>query len=463
MRFKKYINHFKLALLDSERDYTQGNIKLAIFYLAVPMVLEMMMESLFAVIDIFFVGRISVHAVATVGLTESVLTILYAVAIGLSMGATATVARRIGEKKPKKAADAAFQVILLGAIIAVIVGVSGVVFAKDLLRLMGGEDTVINEGYGYTRIIFGGNVSIVLLFLINGVFRGAGNAAIAMRTLWLANGINIVLDPILIFGLGPIPALGLEGAAWATTIGRSCGVLYQVYHLLKGSGKLVVLRENVVFRLKTILTLIRISGGGMGQFLIESASWIFLMRIVSYSGSTALAGTTIAMRVMMFTIMPAFGISNAAATLVGQNLGAGQPQRAEDSAWLTARYAAVFMGLSMLFFLSLGEPIIGLFNSNPEVVKVGSNGLLIMCLGYIFFAYGMVMVQSLNGAGDTKTPMYINIVVLWVIQLPLAYFLSVYMNWAAVGVFITIAFAHSFHALCGIYFFRRGKWKETVV
>lgn len=459
MRFKNYLIHFKEALKEADREYTSGSIKKAIFYLSVPMVLEMLMESLFAVVDIFFVGKIGIHAVATVGLTESVLTILYSVGIGLSMAGTAMVSRRIGEGKFRQAGDAAFQVILIGILISIAIGLLGFFYAKDLLRLMGGETDVIDQGFKYTRIIFGGNISVMLLFLINGIFRGAGNAAIAMRTLWLANGINIVLDPLLIFGLGPIPAMGLEGAAIATTIGRSVGVLYQVYHLVGGDRKLAIRRINLIVRWKTISRIFQLSAGGMGQFLIESASWIFLMRVVSMSGSVALAGYTIAIRVMIFTLLPAFGMSNAAATLVGQNLGASQAGRAEDSVWLTARYAATFLGICGIIFVAGGGKFIGIFNADLEVIRIGGNALAIMCLGYVFFAYGMVMTQSFNGAGDTRTPLVINIFVLWIVQVPLAYFLSIYLKMGANGVFTAVAISHSLHAVVAVLVFRRGKWK----
>jgi putative MATE family efflux protein len=463
MRVKNYLEHFKQALKEADREYTSGSIKKAIFYLSVPMVLEMLMESLFAVVDIFFVGKIGIHAVATVGLTESVLTILYSVGIGLSMAATAMVARRVGEKKFRLAGDAAFQVILIGVAISVIIAVLGFYFAKDMLILMGGEAEVINEGYKYTRIIFAGNVSIMLLFLINGIFRGAGNAAIAMRSLWLANGVNMILDPLLIFGLGPIPAMGLEGAAIATTIGRSIGVIYQLYHLIGGDRKLAIRKINLIVRWKTITRIFQLSMGGMGQFMIESASWIILMRVVSMSGSVALAGYTIAIRVMIFTLLPAFGMSNAAATLVGQNLGAFQPERAEKSVWLTARYAATFLGICGVIFVAGGGKFIGIFNADLEVIRIGGNALAIMCLGYVFFAYGMVMTQSFNGAGDTRTPLIINIFVLWIVQIPLAYLLSIHLDLGANGVFIAVAISHSLHAVVAVLIFRRGAWKKVKV
>ncbi|GGF30377.1 MATE family efflux transporter [Echinicola rosea] len=459
MTLEKIIHHFKKALSGTEEDYTVGSIRKAIFYLSIPMILEMLMESLFAVVDIFFVGKLGVQAVATVGLTESVLTIVYSIAIGLSMAATAVVARRIGEKNKKAASEAAFQAITICAVLAMAIGLLGLLFAEDLLTLMGGEPELVASGYRYTQVIFAGNISVMLLFLINGVFRGAGNAVIAMRTLWLANGINIVLDPMLIFGIGFFPELGLEGAAWATTIGRSVGVLFQLSVLLRGRAIIRFDWEVLRFKWHTVKNILKIAIGGMGQFLIESASWIILMRIVSNSGSLALAGFTIAIRLIIFALLPAMGFSNASATLVGQNLGAKRPERAEQAAWKAAHYTAVFLGSIGLLFFLFGEYIIGLFNDNAAVIQIGSDGLGIICLGYVFFAYGMVMSQSLNGAGDTKTPTMINIVVLWLFQLPMAYVLSNWFGMGATGVFIAIAIGHSVHALVSGLIFNRGKWK----
>lgn len=463
MTFQKIIQHFKAALTGQDLDFTVGSIRKAIFYLSIPMILEMLMESLFAVVDIFFVGKLGVQAVATVGLTESVLTIVYSVAIGLSMAATAVVARRIGEKKRVEASEAAFQAIGICTILALVVGALGFWFARDLLMLMGGEPELVDSGFRYTQVIFGGNISVMLLFLINGVFRGAGNAVIAMRTLWLANGINIVLDPLLIFGLGFIPAMGLEGAAWATTIGRSVGVIYQLSVLFGGKSIIKYQASHLQWKWPMVRNILKIAMGGMGQFLIESASWIVLMRIVSSSGSIALAGFTIAIRLIIFAFLPAMGFSNASATLVGQNLGAGFADRAEQSAWKSAHFTAIFLGTIGLLFFIFGPYIIALFNDNAEVVAVGSTGLGIICLGYVFFAYGMVMSQSLNGAGDTRTPTLINIGVLWMFQLPLAYFLSQYWGLGAKGVFIAIAVGHSVHALVSAYIFNKGKWKTLKI
>lgn len=463
MTIQSFFFHFKKAVKGFDIDFTQISIKKAIFYLSIPMILEMVMESLFAVVDIFFVGKLGVYAVATVGLTESVLTIIYSIAIGLSMAATAIVARRIGEKKPKEASKAAFQAIMVCSLFAVAVAVIGVLQAKNLLALMGGEEEVIESGYRYTQVIFGGNVCVMLLFLINGIFRGAGNAAIAMKALWIANGFNIVLDPLLIFGLGPIPAMGLEGAAWATTTGRGIGVLFQLYVLFKGTSLIKFYWESLKMNWKTIWTILKVASGGMGQFLIESASWIFLMRIISESGSAALAGYTIAIRLIIFALLPAFGLANASATLVGQNLGALQPGRAEKSAWFSAHLTAIFLGLCAIVFIGGAGFFIQIFNQEQSVIEVGRNGLVIICLGYVFFGYGMVMSQSLNGAGDTRTPTIINLAVLWGFQIPFAYFLAKVLLMGATGVFVAIAVSHSLHAVVSTLVFNRGRWKLVQV
>ncbi|MEQ8581304.1 MAG: MATE family efflux transporter [Marinoscillum sp.] len=462
----KFLRIFKLfiaALRGTESEFTSGSINRAIFLLSIPMIAEMVMESLFAVADVFFVSRVSVNAVATVGLTESVLMIIYSVAIGLSMATTAIVARRVGEKKFKKASDAGFQSIFLAVIIGALLGGVGYIFAEDILILMGGKPDLIAEGLGFTQIMLAGNLSIFLLFLNNAIFRGAGDAAIAMRALWLANGLNLILDPLLIFGWGPVPAYGVEGAAIATTLGRSIGVLYQVYHLMNKRGIIKIGWANVVIRFKTVVELLKISLGGMGQFLIESASWIFLVKVMSLFGAEALAGYTIAFRVIVFTILPSWGMSNAAATLVGQNLGASAPDRAEESVWKTAFYNMIFLGLVSVVFYLAAEPIIGIFTVEPGVVVIAVSALQIICFGYVFFAYGMVISQAFNGAGDTRTPLIVNFFVFWVIQIPLAYWLSVYLDWQANGVFFTIAFCHSLQAVISILLFRRGRWKTMMV
>lgn len=459
----RLFSYFVVALKGTEKEFTSGSINRAIFLLSVPMIAEMVMESLFAVVDVFFVAKVGVNAVATVGLTESILFIIYSVAVGLSMGLTAIIARRIGEKDPERAANAAFQGILISLGIAFLLGIVGFFGAADILRLMGGSEELIADGIGYTKIMFAGNLSIVLLFVINAIFRGAGDASIAMHSLWIANGLNIVLDPILIFGLGPIPAYGVMGAAIATTIGRSIGVAYQLFHLFNGASVIKLGWKNVVIKFKTITEILKVSLGGMGQFLIESASWIFLVRIMSLFGAEALAGYTIAFRVIVFTILPSWGLANAAATLVGQNLGANEPERAEQSVWRTAFYSMIFLGIVSVLFFTLADPITAFFTSEEKVQSVAAMSLKIICFGYLFFAYGMVISQAFNGAGDTRTPMVINVFVFWVFQIPFSYFLAVNMNLQEVGVFISIAVAHSLHAIVCVVLFRRGKWKTVKV
>lgn len=470
---KIYINFF-IALNGKEDDFTSGSIRRAIFLLSVPMVLEMGMESVFAIVDIFFVNKVGTKAVATVGLTESVLMIVYSIAIGLSMATTAIVARRIGEKKPKKAADAAFQGIFLGIALSALIGVFGFIYADDILALMGADEDLIEEGVGYTKVMYAGNISILLLFLNNAVLRGAGNASVAMRALILSNSLNLILDPILIFGLGPFPEMGVTGAAVATTIGRSVGVIYQLIILLKGTNIIRIAAENVVLRLNDIKEMFKIAGGGITQFIVESLSWMFLIRIMSVFGEVAVAGYTLAFKVIVFTILPSWGMSNAAATLVGQNLGAQKPDRAESSVWKTAWYNVVFLGIVSVIFFVFAEPVMSVFDKTEAVMDYGIRALQIICLGYVFYAYGMVISQSFNGAGDTKTPMLINLVCFWVIQIPLAYFLSFKVSyvegeWATEpflgtdGVLISIAVCHSIHALVSVWIFKKGKWKLVEV
>ena len=463
-RFLKQLpENFKTAITGQEQEFTTGSIRRAIFMLSIPMILEMLMESIFALVDIFYVSRVSVNAVATIGLTESVITLVYAVAIGLSMAATAIVARRVGEKDLEGASQSAVQVILLGIVVSLLVSVIGVFYAKEILGLMGAEPDLISEGYGYTQVLIGGNVTIMLLFLINAIFRGAGNASIAMWTLVLSNGLNIVLDPIFIFGFGPIPEFGVQGAAIATTIGRGTAVLYQLYILFNGQGKVKIALKDLAVRINVMFNLIKVSLGGIGQFLIGTSSWVFLMRIMSEFGSEVLAGYTIAIRVMMFTLMPAWGMSNAAATLVGQNLGAQQPDRAEQSVWKTGKYNAMFMGLVSVFYLIFAKQIILLFNTQPEVVKYGALCLRVLASGYVFYAYGMVVIQSFNGAGDTKTPTYINFFCFWLFQLPLAYLVAVILDFGPTGVFLAITLAEVLIAVVGMIWFRKGRWKLVKV
>lgn len=454
---------FRSAVSGEERVYTTGSINKAILMLSVPMVLEMLMESLFSVVDVFFVGKLGVAAVAAVGLTESMLTIIYSLGVGLSMAATAVVSRRVGEKNAHAAAHTGMQAIYLGIGISAIISVVGIFFSKDLLRLVGAAPDLVDEHYRYTQIMLGSNVVIMLLFMINGIFRGAGDASIAMRSLWLANLLNIILCPLLINGLGPIPALGLTGAAIATTIGRGSGVLYQIYHLYRGKGVLVIKRCHMKPDLSLITNLMKIGVGGTAQFLIASASWIFLIRILSDYGSNALAGYTIAIRIIVFAILPAWGMANAAATLVGQNLGAQQPQRAEQSVWRAARYNMLFLGAITVVFFAGARHIVGFFNTDPEVVDYGTLCLRIVCLGYVFYAYGMVISQSFNGAGDTRTPTILNFFGFWLFQIPLAYVLAEVLGFGASGVFWAISIAESSIAIVAIILFRQGKWKQVKV
>lgn len=461
--FNKFFHYFKLALSGKVQDFTSGSIRKAIFLLAVPMIMEMLMESVFALVDILYVSRVSVNAVATIGLTESVITLLYALAIGLSMAATAIVARRIGEKDVKGANHAAVQAIILGVIVSVLISIPGILYPKEILAFMGGEPDLIEEGYGYTQILIGGNMTIMLLFLINAIFRGAGDASMAMWTLVLSNGLNIILDPIFIFGLGPVPEFGVQGAAIATTIGRGTAVIFQLFLLFYGWGKIKLKLKDLVLRGAIMLKMIRISLGGIGQFLIGTSSWVILMRFMAEFGSEVLAGYTISIRVLMFTLMPSWGMSNAAATLVGQNLGAKQPDRAAKSVWKTGKYNAIFMFSVSLLYLILAPQIIQIFSNVPEVVKYGSLSLRVITAGYLFYAYGMVVIQAFNGAGDTITPTKINFFCFWLFQLPIAYLAAFMLDWGPLGVFVAITVAEVLIAVTGIYYFRKGKWKTTAV
>jgi putative MATE family efflux protein len=463
LTISRAFNLFVSALRGEETEFTSGSINKAIILLSIPMIAEMIGEALFAIVDMIFVSRISVNAIATVALTESPLMIIYSVAVGLSMAATAIVARRVGEKKPEKAANAAFQSILLAIVVGMVLGVPGFLYSEEILSTMGGEPDLIKEGVGYTKIMYAGNISIILIFLINGIFRGAGNASIAMKSLLIANGLNIILDPIFIFGLGPIPAFGVEGAAIATTIGRSTGVIYQVVHLVNGSSIIKITWKNFVVRMKTIKEIIVVSIGGIGQFIVESLSWLFLVRVIAEFGTDAIAGYQMAFRMIVFTILPSWGMANAAATLVGQNLGAGKPERAETSVWRTAKWNTIFLvGIAIVFGIFANE-ILSIFNQSGVVQKTAIDALRIICFGYIFFAYGMVIGQAFNGAGDTKTPLYINLIVFWVIQIPMAWLLSIKLDWGPEGVFFCIAFCHSLYAIVAIWLFKKGKWKTVQV
>ncbi|MDO6518047.1 MATE family efflux transporter [Zobellia uliginosa] len=460
---KKLFQYFIVAVTGKETEFTSGSIRKAIFMLSIPMILEMMMESIFAIVDIAYVSQVSVNAVATIGLTESVVTLVYAVAIGLSMAATAIVARRIGAKDVKGAQEAAVQAIALGVLVSLIVGVLGFIYAKDILALMGAEPDLIAEGYGYTRLLLGGNITILLLFLINAIFRGAGDASIAMWALVLSNGLNIILDPIFIFGWGPIPEYGVMGAAIATNIGRGAAVLFQLAVLFFGWSRIQIGFKDMVLRFGVMLNLVKVSIGGIAQFLIGTSSWVFLMRMMSEFGSEVLAGYTIAIRVMLFTLMPSWGMSNAAATLVGQNLGAKQPDRAETSVWKTGKYNAWFMGIVSLVYLFFAYDIVGWFNTNPVVVENGGLCLQVIAVGYVFYAYGMVVTQAFNGAGDTGTPTKLNLIAFWLFQLPFAYLAAITFEWGAMGVFVAITAAEVLLAIISMVWFKKGKWKKVSV
>ena len=453
----------KEALGGTQQDFTEGSISRGIALLAIPMVLEMTMESIFAVVDVFFVSRLGEDAIATVGLTEGMLTLIYAVAIGLSMGTTAMVARRFGEKHAAAAGTVAVQSILLGVLVACVVGAGSAFNARRLLALMGATSGIIETGSGYTTVLLATNVVIMLIFLNNAVFRGAGDASIAMRALWIANGINIVLDPCLIFGLGPFPEMGLTGAAVATSIGRGTGVVYQLIKLHRPGSRIRLTGGDWGLDLQVMTRLVRVSFGGVLQFLVETASFVGLVRIVAYFGSTALAGYTIGVRIVVFAFLPAWGLSNAAATLVGQNLGARKPDRAERSVWLTGVYNMLFLGAVSIVFIVFAEPLVRLFSSDIGVVAAGVDCLRIISYGYIFFAWGMVTVQSFNGAGDTMTPTWINLFCFWICQIPLAYYLARTIGMGPRGVYWAIAICYSLSAVIGILLFRRGRWKTREV
>ncbi|MGE5803441.1 MAG: MATE family efflux transporter [Gemmatimonadota bacterium] len=451
------------AIRGAHHDYTSGPIGRAIILLAVPMVLEMLMESVFAVVDIFWVGHIGPDAVATVGLTESMLTIAYTVAMGLSIGVTAMVARRIGEKNPEGAAEAAVQGIALGVITAAMLGVAGVVLAPNLLALMGATPEVIATGQTYTRIMLGGNVVILLLFLINAMFRGAGDAAIAMRVLWLANWINIILGPLLIFGVGPFPELGVTGAAVATTIGRGSGVLYQLYRLWRRDGRIVIHSHQIQLKPAVMRTMLRLSGTGTFQVFVGMASWIGLTRINASFGTDALAGYQIAIRIIIFALLPSWGLANAAATLVGQSLGAGKPERGEQAVWKAALYNVFFLGAAGLIFIVFANPIAHLFSKDPAVAAIAADCLRIISYGYLFYAYGMVLTNSFNGAGDTWTPTWLNLFCFWLWEIPLAWLLARHFGMGPQGVAWAVTIAFSTLAVASAVLFRRGRWKLKMV
>src|SRR5215212_4326679 len=453
----------KESIRGSHRDYTRGPIGRAILLLAIPMVLEMIMESVFAVVDIFWVSHLGTDAAATVGLTESLMTLVYALAIGLSIGAMAMVARRIGEQNPDGAARAAVQALALALIVSILIGAVGAPLAPRLLTLMGGSPWVIEHGSAFTRVMLAGNASVVMLFMINAIFRGAGDAAIAMRTLWLANWINILLGPCLIFGLGPFPKLGLLGAAIATNIGRGTGAIYALTRLIRSGGRFNIRRRHLRIEPTIIGRLIRLSATGTFQVFIGMASWIGLVRIISSFGSNAVAGYTLGIRVILFALLPSWGMANAAATMVGQALGAGNPERAERAVWKAGFYNMIFLGIIGLLFILFAPQIIGFYTEDPNVAGYGIDCLRIVAYGFLFYAYGMVLGQSFNGAGDTWTPTIINLFVFWLWEIPLAYVLSVKAGMGPRGVFISMMIAFSTLAVVSAAVFRLGHWKKKAV
>jgi putative MATE family efflux protein len=456
---KRAIEFVRESLRDNDTELTSGPIGRALGLLAIPMMLEMLMESIFVVVDIAFVSRLGTDAVAAVGITEAVITVLYAVAVGLGMGVTAMVSRRIGAGNRSEAADVAGQAIWVGLAFSIIVGTTGVIFAEDILRLMGASAGVIETGSGFTAVLMGGSASILYLFILNAAFRGAGDAAVALRSLWLANGINIILDPCLIFGLGPFPEMGVTGAAVATTIGRSIGVVYQLWYLLDGRGRLEFHMRNLRLVPHLTLRLLRISIGGVGQFLVSTSSWIVIMRIVALYGSGAVAAYTIALRVLEFIWLPAWGLGNAAGTLVGQNLGAGKDRRAEKSAWRAAKYNTIFMTTVGAVLMLFAPGIADFFSNDPDVIRLGTNCLRILGVGFPIYGVGMIMIQALNGAGDTVTPTVTNLICFWLVQIPLAYWLATAAGLGPNGVFVTIVVSESLLTLLGVIVFRRGRWK----
>jgi len=453
----------RLALSGSHQDFTAGALNRAIFLLAIPMVLEMVLESLFAVVDIFWVARLGSNAMAAVALTESMASLIFAIGMGLSLSTTAMVARRIGEKDPEAAAVAAVQAIFVGLGVSILIGVPCLVLAPRLLQLMGATPQIVATGTAYTRIYLGGCGVLVLLFLNNAVFRGAGDAAIAMRLLWVSNIINLILDPCLIFGIGPFPRLGVTGAALATFTGRGIGVLYQFYRLLKGTDRIRVLMPQIRLEAGVMLRLLRVSATGVVQFVIAHTSWIGLVRIISLFGAAALAGYTVAIRIVIFAILPSWGLSNAAATLVGQNLGARQPERAEKSVWLTGLYNMLFLGTIGIVFILWAEPIIRLFTTDPAVVPLAASCLRVLSYGNIAYAFGMVMLQAFNGAGDTRTPTVVFLFGYWLIEIPVAYALAVPAGLHSKGAYLSILIAESVIAAASAILFRRGHWKQQKI
>ena len=458
---KKRLHFLKKSLKGERKEFTKGNINKAVLILAIPMILEMIMESIFSLVDLYFVSKISINAVSTIGLTESVITIIYAISTGLSIAATSIIARRIGEKEVKKANEVAVQVIIIGVLVSFIISIVGMSYSKEILYLMGGDSQLIKEGYTYTKIMLGGNITIVLLFIINAIYRGVGSAYIAMWALIFSNLLNIILDPILIFGFGPIPAYGIEGAAIATNIGRGFAVIFQFVLLFVGFDKIKISIREFIINSKLILKIIKVSLGSIGQFLVGTSSWIILMRIISEFGSEVLAGYIIAVRIIMFTLMPSWGMCNAVTTLVGQNLGANKPKRAEDAVWITGKYNFIYMLIITVILTFFSETIISQFNSNLVVIKNGVLCLNIFTASYVFYAYGLVFTNAFNGAGDTITPIKINLICFWLFQLPVAYVTSIVFKLGPIGVFIAITLSQILITFLSFYLFKKGKWKSV--
>ncbi|MFN0035891.1 MAG: MATE family efflux transporter [Saprospiraceae bacterium] len=462
-RFRRFLRVVRQAIRGEEQEFTKGSIDRAIVLLSIPMILEMAMESLFAVVDIFFVAQIGPEAIATVGITESVLTLVYSIAIGLSAAATAMVARRIGEGDRDAAAKAGAQTILIAVVLSALIAIPGYFFAEEILGLMAQDQSVSATGHQFTRLLLTCNLPILLLWMLNGIFRGAGDAATAMRALWIANGVNIVLCPIFIFGFGPIPAMGVLGSGIATTIGRSVGVVYQLWQLFE-VGKIVRLRWAMMRPHWDIIgTLLRVASGSAGQYLIASASWIFMVFILGQISKEVVAGYTVAIRVVIFCILPSWGMANAAATLVGQNLGAGKPDRAEKSAWRAGYFNMLFLAVIAVICLLAAPQLIGFFTQTPEVVEAGALALRIIAGGYVFYGWGMVLTQAINGAGDTFTPTLLNFVFFWLLETPLAWLLALHWGWGQTGVYWSIVIAESFMALAAVWLFKKGNWKLAKV
>lgn len=462
-RLQRVWRVLRQAVLGEEQEFTSGSIDRAIVLLSIPMILEMAMESLFAVVDAFFVAKISVEAVATVGLTESILTLVYSLGIGLSSAATAMVARRIGEGDRDAAALAGAQTILIALTVSILLAIPGFFYAEDILRFMSNDETVVANGKHFTRLMFTANLPILLLWMLNGIFRGAGDAATAMRALWIANAVNIVLCPLFIFGWGPVPAMGVLGSAVATTTGRSIGVLYQLWQLFK-VGKIIKLKMAYFQpHWVQIRRLLDLSAGSTGQYLIASASWVFLISILGQLGKEVTAGYTVAIRIVVFTILPSWGMANAAATLVGQNLGAGQPDRAEKSAWRAGFFNMIFMAFVGIVYVAFAPFFIGVFTQDPGALHAGSLALRILAGGYVFYGYGMILAQAINGAGDTKTPTVLNFIFFWLVEMPLAWLLAMHWNWGQTGVYWSVVIAESLLAIAAMWVFRQGKWKLAKV